>query len=298
MIILYYILFIVIIFIYLKKNKIIEALGNGTYYITSDRSNRNCADEGNRIICNRGHVGSWEKYTIRNYGGRYAIIGGRGRRYCTDDGRRMKCDRGSWNSWERFKFYYVGNGRYAIKGGRKNRYCSDRGDYIRCAHKSGGRTSTTRFRITRTLSDAEIAARRAAERRAAEERARREAEERARREAARRAAEERARQERCRIQLSSLMSRLAQLKISLIKLERTKTFMGHNYYSNYNLDKLNKNVNNFNSEYNKLESNLMDLDKLNKTQFKALNEIIDLAPTKMNIGLRSQLINTDFNNLS
>lgn len=285
MTILYCILFIVIIFIYLKKNKIIEGLANGTYYITSERSNRNCADEGNRIICNRGHVGSWEKYTIRNYGnGRYSIIGGRNRRYCTDDGNRMKCDRGNWYSWERFNFIPIGNGRYLIKGGRENRYCTDKGDYIKC-NSFFGWSSNNRFRITRTLSDAEIAARR-------------EAEERARREAARRAAEERARQERCRIQLSSLLSRLGQLKISLTKLERTKTFMGHDYYSNYDLDKLNKNVNNFNSEYNKLESNLMDLDKLNKTQFKALNEIIDLAPTKMNIGLRSQLTNTDFNNLS
>lgn len=274
MTILYCILFIVIIFIYLKKNKIIEGLSSGTYYITSDRSNKNCADEGGRIICNRPWVGSWERYTIRKYGSRYAIIGGKHRRYCTDDGKRMKCNRRWWWRWEKFKINYIGGGRYTIKGGRNNRYCSDRGDYIRCNHKNGGRTSTTRFRITRTLSEAE------------------------RREAERRAAAERARQRRCRIELSRLMPRLAQLKISLIPLERTKTFMGHNYYSNYDLDKLNKNVNNFNSEYNKLESNLIDLDKLNKTQFRALNEIIDLAPTKMNIGLRSQLINTDFNNLS
>lgn len=279
MTILYCILFIVIIFIYLKRNKIIEGLSNGTYYITGSHYNKNCADEGNNIRCNRNSVGRFEKYTIKNYGNRYAIIGGRHRKYCTYDGHKMRCDRKHWNSWEHFKINYIGGGNYTIKGGKHNRYCSDRGNKIRCNHKHS-RTSSTRFRITRTLSDAEIAARRAAEERA------------------RRAAEERARQERCRIQLSSLMSRLTQLEISLIKLERTKTFMGHNYYSNYNLDKLNKNVNNFNSQYNKLESNLMELDKLNKTQFRALNEIIDLAPNKMNIGLRSQLINTDFNNLS
>ena len=268
MTILYCILFIVIIFIYLKRNKIIEGLSNGTYYITGSHYNKNCADEGNNIRCNRSSIGTFEKYTIKNYGGRYAIIGGRHGKYCTDDGHRMKCNRKHWNSWEHFKINYIGGGKYTIKGGKKNRYCSDRGNKIKCSHKHS-RTSSTRFKIIRTLSDAE-----------------------------KRAAEERARQERCRIELSRLIPRLTQLEISLIPLERTKTFMGHNYYSNYDLDKLNKNVNNFNTQYNKLESNLMELDKLNKTQFRALNEIIDLAPSKMNIGLRSQLINTDFNNLS
>jgi len=267
MTILYCILFIVIIVIYIKRNKIIEGLDNGTYYITGSNRNRNCADEGNNIKCDRPWVQDWEKYTIRKYGDQYALIGGRNRKFCTYDGDRMRCDRSAWNSWEKFRINEIGGGKYSIWGGRDNKYCADTGDKIECNRSGVG--AWEQFKITRILTDAE-----------------------------KRAAEQRAREESCRIELLTIRSRLTKLEIELIPLERTKTFMGDNYYSNYDLDKFKKNVDNFNDEYNKLESNLIDLDTLNKTQIKALNEIKDLAPTKMKIGLRSQLINTDFDNLS
>ena len=75
---------------------------NGTYSFKG--GNKYCADEDNRIICNRGGIGGWERFKInKNSDGTYSLKGGKGGKYCADEGNTIKCNRGGIGSWERFK---------------------------------------------------------------------------------------------------------------------------------------------------------------------------------------------------
>ena len=75
---------------------------NGTYSFKGD--NKYCADEDNRIICNRGGIGGWEKFEIsKNSDGTYSLKGGKGGKYCADEGNTIKCNRGGIGGWEKFK---------------------------------------------------------------------------------------------------------------------------------------------------------------------------------------------------
>ena len=73
-------------------------------------SGKSCADEGNRFICNRGHIGSWEKNTFA-YPTReqmnqvsglkpnmVSIKGGQRGTYCYTQNLDMKCGSGSPNT--------------------------------------------------------------------------------------------------------------------------------------------------------------------------------------------------------
>ena len=52
-------------------------LPNGVYTLRGGRGSKLCADEGNRVICNRDAVGAWEKFTINKEGNKYSLRGGR-----------------------------------------------------------------------------------------------------------------------------------------------------------------------------------------------------------------------------
>ena len=75
---------------------------DGTYSFKGD--NKYCADEDDRIICNRGGIGGWEKFEIsKNSDGTYSLKGGKGGKYCADEGNTIKCNRGGIGGWEKFK---------------------------------------------------------------------------------------------------------------------------------------------------------------------------------------------------
>jgi hypothetical protein len=67
------------------------------------RSGKYCADEGNRIICNRNSVGGWERFRVKELGGgKIALIGGKTGKYCADEGNRIICNRNAIGGWEKF----------------------------------------------------------------------------------------------------------------------------------------------------------------------------------------------------
>jgi len=75
---------------------------DGTYSFKGD--NKYCADEDDRIICNRDGIGGWEKFEIsKNSDGTYSLKGGKGGKYCADEGNTIKCNRGGIGGWEKFK---------------------------------------------------------------------------------------------------------------------------------------------------------------------------------------------------
>ena len=105
---------------------------DGTYSFKG--GNKYCADEGNRIICNRGSIGGWERFKIsKNSDGTYSLTGGKDGKYCADESHmnRITCDRGSIGGWERFKIgkynkpslsLRAGNSGAQIDGGGKVYY--------------------------------------------------------------------------------------------------------------------------------------------------------------------------------
>jgi hypothetical protein len=76
---------------------------------------RYCADEDNRVICNRNGLGQWERFTVhtnQRRRGYIALQGGKSNRYCANDGANgastIKCNRNGIGQWERFSVYNVG----------------------------------------------------------------------------------------------------------------------------------------------------------------------------------------------
>ena len=72
------------------------------YVLKGGATGKYCADEGNRIICNRGAIGPWEKFTIVKHGNKYALKGGRysKSKYCSDEGNGIICNSDDANDKE------------------------------------------------------------------------------------------------------------------------------------------------------------------------------------------------------
>ena len=109
------------------------------------KDNKYCADEGETIKCNRGGVGSWEKFIIMDGGGgKIALKGGKDNKFCADEGSNgIKCNRGGVGGWEKFTVEMLGGGKLALKGGKDNKYCADESSMIQC--NRGGVDSWERF---------------------------------------------------------------------------------------------------------------------------------------------------------
>merc|ERR1711977_756177 len=88
------------------------------------RSGKYCADEGHRIICNRGWIRGWERFTVVRAGRHHiALKGGR---------HRIRCNRGWVRSWEKFRVVRAGRNHVALRGGRGKKYCADDRHGVRC----------------------------------------------------------------------------------------------------------------------------------------------------------------------
>tara|TARA_B100000780_G_scaffold208287_1_gene148459 strand:- start:626 stop:874 length:249 start_codon:yes stop_codon:yes gene_type:complete len=72
------------------------------YVLKGGRHGKYCADEGDRIKCNRSAIGPWEKFTIEKHGSKYALKGGRYGKYCADESGGIKCNRDWVYGWEQF----------------------------------------------------------------------------------------------------------------------------------------------------------------------------------------------------
>merc|ERR1712137_1082519 len=62
-----------------------------TVAVRGGRGKKWCADEGNRVICNRAKIQGWEKFYIWSRGGKIALRGGRHKRWCADEYNRIRC---------------------------------------------------------------------------------------------------------------------------------------------------------------------------------------------------------------
>eukprot|EP00947_MAST-08B_sp_MAST-8B-sp1_P001332 g1332.t1 len=92
-----------------------------------------CADEGWRIRCNRNHLKSWEKFTVKTLkGGKIALKGGKDGRWCADQGNTIRCNRNWVRGWEKFSVIYHGGNSISLKGGRGHKYCADEGRITKC----------------------------------------------------------------------------------------------------------------------------------------------------------------------
>jgi hypothetical protein len=112
-----------------KRNK-----SCGDMKVAIGKGSRWCADEGNRMLCNRGAIGGWEKQTLRHVkdGKYFAIKGGRNQKYCADETNKIRCNRGGIGGWEKFKITPRKSGGIVMKGGKKKRWCKLVGGAIRC----------------------------------------------------------------------------------------------------------------------------------------------------------------------
>ena len=120
-------------------------LQDGAYAFTGGRANKYCADEGNKIVCNRDGYGPWEKMQLTNLGeGKYSIKGGKDGKYCADEGHNIICNRDGIGQPEIFKIIDIGEGYYNVIGGYSNyigskdiKYCSDDSTFICNKNKPG-----------------------------------------------------------------------------------------------------------------------------------------------------------------
>jgi hypothetical protein len=120
-----------------KRNK-----SCGDMKVAIGYGSRWCADEGNRMLCNRGAIGGWEKQTLRHVkdGKYFAIKGGRNQKYCADETNKIRCNRGGIGGWEKFKIIPRRTG-IVMKGGKKKRWCKIRGGQIQCNTYKSSRKS-------------------------------------------------------------------------------------------------------------------------------------------------------------
>ena len=103
---------------------------DGVYSLKGGREGKFCASEGNKIVCDRGSVGDWEKFIFEKHGDWYGIKAHNGK-YCADEQHAIKCDRGSVGGWERFNIDKIG-GKFALRPDREHKYCADEPDGIKC----------------------------------------------------------------------------------------------------------------------------------------------------------------------
>ena len=120
-----------------KRNK-----SCGDMKVAIGYGSRWCADEGSRMLCNRGAIGGWEKQTLRHVkdGKYFAIKGGRNQKYCADETNKIRCNRGGIGGWEKFKIIPRRTG-IVMKGGKKKRWCKIRGGQIQCNTYKSSRKS-------------------------------------------------------------------------------------------------------------------------------------------------------------
>merc|ERR1712087_232738 len=117
---------------------LVAAGGPGRVALQGGHRKKYCADEGNRVICNRPWIRGWEKFTALRVGVNVvALKGGRHGKFCADDAHGVRCNRPWIRGWEKFNSiviprrkptppFVVRHGMtVALKGGRGRKYCAD-----------------------------------------------------------------------------------------------------------------------------------------------------------------------------
>lgn len=97
-----------------------------TLALKGGRAKKYCADESDKVICNRDNRGEWETFKIEDLGNnQIALLGGRSSKYCSDQNDKIVCNRDKRREWETFKIEVLGDNQIALRGGRENKYCAD-----------------------------------------------------------------------------------------------------------------------------------------------------------------------------
>lgn len=104
---------------------------NNVLVLQPSNSTKFCADEGNKVKCNRPHTKAWEHFTAYPLGNDKYALKGRGpgnNKWCADDSSGIRCNRPHVKGWEKFTIQPIGitndgKKQYEIKGGRRNQYC-------------------------------------------------------------------------------------------------------------------------------------------------------------------------------
>ena len=128
-------------------------------------NNKNCADEGGRVICNRGHVHGWEKFKLQEIdGGMYGIKGGQSNhaKICYNDASGVKCNRSATQSildsppdnidMFKFEIEQVGNGLVALKSG-DGKYCRVDNMVMKCDANNSNDNSARFKPLTKNSSN-------------------------------------------------------------------------------------------------------------------------------------------------
>ena len=87
------------------KQFVMRDLGNSQVALKLKGVGKWCADEGDKVNCNRSSIGSWEKFTLSKSGSGFKLKGGKNDKWCRRVNNKIRCDRDS--SFSADKFYSV-----------------------------------------------------------------------------------------------------------------------------------------------------------------------------------------------
>lgn len=146
-----------------EKFHYVKGTSPNTFSLTGPKSGtkrRFCADEGNRVICNRERAGPGEIFTHDTFRimpapvkpssatvpspasvqpsvpqGSFSLRGGGvDNKYCgLDESNNIQCNLDTVNETSEFVVEDLGDGTYALKNKSTNQYCTDNGDNVRCS---------------------------------------------------------------------------------------------------------------------------------------------------------------------
>lgn len=75
------------------KKFIIRTLADGK--VALKVKNKWCADESDKVKCNRSAIGGWEKFTIKQHGRGFKLKGGKDGKWCRRVSNKIRCDQGA-----------------------------------------------------------------------------------------------------------------------------------------------------------------------------------------------------------
>jgi len=61
-----------------------------------------CADEGDKVKCDRSAIGGWEKFTLSKHGSGFKLKGGKDGKWCRRVSNKIRCDRKGMRSGAMF----------------------------------------------------------------------------------------------------------------------------------------------------------------------------------------------------
>jgi hypothetical protein len=112
----------------------------GSLVLIKGANGKYCADEGDKIICNRDNADSWERFRVLDAGhGKIGLAGGFDNKICADESGHsdnIVCNRGNLEGWEIFSVEDAGKDNQVYLKGKDGSYCHDGGhERLNCGHE-------------------------------------------------------------------------------------------------------------------------------------------------------------------